>query len=208
MEGKERAIRTMKGDADELVKKEQSSFIDLVAEQAKMRERGGPPIRINPLRKKSYAKIIFVIFAVLIFAGGGIGAYLFIASKKNPDGPTPVVRPGPDIPRPIINAQKTSIITIQNDDRTGLLSEMSGGILRSKGDSNFWYLPILITDSGRDTHLSSTRELFQTLKISVPSEDFWGGVADSFNLYAYGEDFVFIFPIMEKPKRSEERRVG
>jgi len=198
----ERAIRTMKSDADELVKKEQSSFIDLVAEQAKARERGGPsgpPIRIGPAHKKSRAKIIFTVVTVILLAAGGGSAYFFLSKEEGVE-PKPIVRPGPEIPRPTINAQKTSAITIQEDDRTGLLSEMSGGLLRSRNDTNFWYLPVLVTNSGRDTHIATPRELFQTLRISVPSEDFWGGIENTFNLYVYGEDFIFIFPVRQEPK--------
>lgn len=189
-------MRTMKSDAEELTRREQASFIDLVAEEAKLREKKEPQIRIRA-PKKSRAKIIFAALAIIILAAGGAGMYVFLSKEKNIEQPLP--DGGVDIPRPIINAQKMQSIKIPKDDRTGLLSEMASALSQSRGDKNFWYLPIVITDAGRDTYIATPREFFQTLRISVPSDDFWNGIGDVWNLYSYDEDFIFIFAVRDKP---------
>lgn len=194
MEEKERAIRTMKSDADELTQREQS-FIDLVAEEAKLREADRPPIRIGTGKKKGGSKLplISALVVALALAAGGIYFFILGTPQQNQK---PSVPAGPIIPRPIVNAQEAYAITIEEGDRTGLLEELGEGLTRAKGDTSFWYLPILVRGKG----ILAARDFFKTLRISVPSEGFWTGTGSGWNLFAYGEDFVFIFEVAEKNK--------
>ncbi len=192
-------IRTMKSDAEELLKHEQSSFIDMIAEEAKLRQKSRAPISVGPKRQTSPAKIIFGILLVVVIGAGGAAGYYFLSQKNNEPPPRPVPQ-GPDIPRPFINAQKTDVIKIPQGDRTGLLSAFGAELLNSRKDTNFWYLPLVVTESDKPAHIATPTELFQTLRITPASGDFFDGIENRWNLYAYGEDLIFVFTIRDRSR--------
>ncbi len=186
----------MRGDAEQLLRRDQISFADIYAQQQKSIREGNYQLARphNAPSPSNTGRILSVfLFIMLLMGAGGAGYYFFIIKKQNTGGGGGPVA-GPEYPRPIINPQTTSVIKFRRGDRTGLFQEIER-FGRQNANNTFTYLPVLSADAGKDYTLTSPKEFLETLEIFAPSSDFYTNLTSEWNAYYYGSDLVFVFGI-------------
>lgn len=189
-------IRTMKGDAEQLLRRDQTSFADIYAQQQKSIREGNYQLArpYNAPERSAVPRLLgILLFVMLLLGAGGAGYYFFVLKKQNAGGGGGPVA-GPEYPRPIINPQTTSVVQFRKGDRTGLLQELER-FGRQNVENTFVYLPVLSAPAGKEYTLTSAKEFLQTLEIAPPSEDFYTNLTGEWNAYYYGRDLVFVFGV-------------
>ncbi len=190
-------IRTMKGDAEQLLQRDQVSFADIYAQQQKSIREGNYQLArpTNAPRQNTATRVLGVfLFIMLLLVASGSGYYYFFILKNSNTIPGDDKIKDPDYVRPIINPQVTSIIKFREGDRTELFQELER-FGRQNADNTFVYLPVLDADASKKYSLTSPKEFLETLGISPPSGDFYTNLTGEWNAYYYGSDLVFIFKI-------------
>jgi len=189
----------MKGDAEQLLRRDQTSFADIYAQQQRTRREGGYELArpYNAPRPSTAPRVLGIFLFLMLLAGaGGAGYYFFVLKKQSGDlGGGSVA--GPQYPRPIINPQTTSVIQFRKGDRTGLFQELER-FGRQNVENTFVYLPILSAQAGKEYALTPAKEFLETLEILPPSEDFYGNLTGEWNAYYYGRDLVFVFGVKDE----------
>lgn len=186
----------MRGDAEQLLRRDQTSFADIYAQQQKSIREGNYQLArpYNTARVSAAPRILGIfLFVMLLLGAGGAGYYFFVTKKQNNGGGGGPVA-GPAYPRPIINPQTTSVIQFRKSDRTGLFQEIER-FGRQNADNTFVYMPVLSADAGKEYALTSAKEFLDTLEIVPPSGDFYTNLTGEWNAYYYGRDLVFVFGI-------------
>ena len=177
----------MRSDAQEVLHDQKSSFLDLFEKQSGQKQKGQsplkPPTSSGLKAKRILKKTLMSILVLVIVGGGGYGAYTFLQEKRDAAIPR-----DPNIPRPWLTNFDTESITVEPDDRTGLLNALD----KQARSDEFLYTPIIIKDFNIKTRLAGPEEFFSFLQISPP-QDFFQSLTGRWNLYAAKEGLVFIF---------------
>ena len=206
-EDRRSAIHTMKTDAEELLKKEKSSFLDLFAKQA-----DAPIVRSQAQQQNNSLMGIVAIVAVVVALGAiGFAGYIYISRNRNtPPNQTEEWKP----PRPILNAEEILLITIRAGDRTGILNAFGQARRKTLPEGAYRYMPLVVADINVEAHNASPTELFTALGIAPPS-DFLDSFTGRWNAYTTGtDDLVFIFELKDRVKaqgsllRWEDAMIG
>jgi len=193
-------IRTMKSDADELLKKEKSSFLELFAkEEAKERAAGAAPptARLEPhapSRMRGLGHVIVRDFFILVVVGAlGLGGFLAWQNFSMSRPPTNEPPPEPTPPRALLGGiENTKIIRVNTNDRTGLLNALEN----VPALEPYTFYPILVEGQ----KFMTAQDFFETLRISPPSQDFYNGISPRMDFYTLGDDHIFIFEVLEKER--------
>ncbi len=189
----------MKGDAEQLLQRDQVSFADIYAQQQKAIKAGdyqlARPYRA-PQQSAAQRFLGVFLFIMLLMSAGGAGYYFLILKKRNVGDRSPIVTQ-PEYPRPIINPHTTSVITFRKKDRTGLFQELER-FGRQNAENTFMYLPIFSSSAGEPNKLTSPQDFFETLEIAPPTGDFYTNLTGEWNAYYYGNDLLFIFTIKKE----------
>ena len=184
-EQREPTIRTMKTDAQEVIKKDNISFLDIYAKEA-----AKSPYLEAPSR--SSKKYVYVLIAVLLVAIGA-STYYVLAIRKNEPPPKPAL----EIPRSFIPVSQSATIEVRPNDRTGLINALEKA-RSSAPEKEFTYIPVAVGVNGL-SRLAYPSEFFGMLEADPPG-DFLDGITGRWNIYMYSGDAVLLFEIKDEIK--------
>ena len=187
------SIRTMKTDADELVSKQKTSFLEMFEKQHQMQYQKGykNPTSRGVGRKRLFRAILILIILGGIILGGAFGFYIF-QRERQVQIETEMRDPTPH--RAFLTNSDQEIIRIRENDRTGLLSETDQKRTTPTPLGRYLYAPIIIDDFDINPRLATHEEFFETLRISPP-QDFFENIGPRWNLLFSDQHTILVFEV-------------
>lgn len=155
-------LRTMKYDADRYLKDKNVSFLDLVADEQKRKDRK-EFVYNEWVSEKAWFRavmglLILVFGALAVYAG-----YVFFATRGGSLPPA-----GNEPPRAFISAENREIITVRAGDRAGLLAKLEAAQRDALPQGSIKYVVIQFERFGGSPHFATAEEFFTTLDFKPP----------------------------------------
>lgn len=154
---KEPAIHTMKSDMAEYLKKAKPSLVSLLTKQSQADALKGT----YPLEKKSSAKILLILFAVIVILGAAFIAYLYLWPKTSP---LPPVSPPPSSSIFFESSEEVSI----NDDKRSLAEVLAQAGTKQQKIGTFRRIIVRTKVGAETTSVIEAQKFFQVLGGKTP----------------------------------------
>ncbi|MFC1595186.1 hypothetical protein ACFL3E_02035 [Patescibacteria group bacterium] len=188
-------IRTLKTDAQELLKGQKVSFFELLSQEQAHKVKEQEFIKLKTKKSLKAPKIAIIL--VIIFAVIGGAGYFFISQQDTEEPPTE------RIPQPFIGASETSVIKVSANDINGLLEQLNRMRKESLFSGQLRYIPIEIINSNGSSYFADTEDFLKLTRLNPPKE-FTDSIKESWNMFIYyyrtGEDIILVFET-----KSQER---
>lgn len=170
-------LRTMKYDADRYLKDKNVSFLDLVADEQKRKDRKDFSYNEKVSEKAWFrgvmALLILVFGTLAVYAG-----YIFFATRNI------LPAAGEEPLRAFVPVEEREIVTVRTGDRAGLLAKLEAAQRDTLPQGSIKYVVVRFERFGGVSHFATAEEFFTTLDFKPPP-GFVFSLTDAINVLIY-----------------------